>query len=414
MLKRIEGIRIFGLVVFAFLLMFTYAIVRPATESLFLEAHSKEGLPLVWLLVAAAMLLSVTFYNRVVQRYELIKLFGLSSLVAAFLFGVLIFLEKIHTPGVYYALYVLKDVYVIMLVEIYYSFANTVFPIKKARWLYGLFGLVAATGGVVGNLLIGRIAHQYGTVVGLYLVPLLLILGWILSVPFSRFAGAQYRQQNEKQSSNVWEAMKLTWNSSYLILILCLIGLLQIVSTLIDFQFNGAIQAAYPVLDERTAVIGKIYAIIDAGTFVLHALTGPILRLATVPFTLLAVPLMLGTSVGLYLFMPLFLTMAVAKVGNKLFDYSIYRAGKEILYIPLSYLEKTSGKSIVDMLTHRVSKGGASLLLMGLVALGLGEQVIWLTLALIVVWFFVTWLTVRRFRQKVSREEEIKSEKIGF
>lgn len=45
-------------------------------------------------------------------------------------------------------------------------------------------------------------------------------------------------------------------------------------------------------------------------------------------------------------------------------DYSLFRAGKELLYFPLSYQEKTQGKAWVDIFGYRVAKGGASLLLL--------------------------------------------------
>ena len=56
--------------------------------------------------------------------------------------------------------------------------------------------------------------------------------------------------------------------------------------------------------------------------------------------------------------------MVVVKVASKSLDYSIFRAAKELLYLPLSQAEKTQGKALIDMLTYRVAKGGASVLLL--------------------------------------------------
>ena len=91
-----------------------------------------------------------------------------------------------------------------------------------------------------------------------------------------------------------------------------------------------------------------------------------------------------------------------------MFDYTIFRSAKEILYIPLSYAEQTQGKSVVDMLTYRVAKGGASLLLMGLLALGLAAAVTPVALALTAAWLGTTVAVVRRFRRKVPRSEELR------
>jgi ATP/ADP translocase len=105
---------------------------------------------------------------------------------------------------------------------------------------------------------------------------------------------------------------------------------------------------------------------------------------------------------------PVFGTMAAAKVASKVFDYTIFRAAKELLYIPLSYVQKTRGKAVVDMLTYRVAKGGASLLLLILAAVVTQALVTGLTLAAIVAWIAITVAIVIRFRRRVSREEEMR------
>jgi len=79
-------------------------------------------------------------------------------------------------------------------------------------------------------------------------------------------------------------------------------------------------------------------------------------------------------------------------VASKAFDYSLFRAAKEILYIPLSHAEKTQGKAFVDMMSYRMAKGATSLMLLGLVALGRPEAAMGVTIACILVWI---WLTVQ-------------------
>ena len=199
-------------------------------------------------------------------------------------------------------------------------------------------------------------------------------------------------------------------NSSYLTLILLLIFVVQIAVVLIDFEFNGVVESAFPDMDVRTGMIGKIYAIINSATFVLHLITGPLLRLVTVPGALISIPFILALSVVTFIAFPAFMVVAVMKAASKVFDYTIFKSAKEILYIPLTYEEKTMGKSIVDMLSYRIAKGGASLLLMGILGLGLMKIVPWVTLALILLWIVITWAIVKRFRSKVDRSQEMTSD----
>jgi ATP/ADP translocase len=166
-------------------------------------------------------------------------------------------------------------------------------------------------------------------------------------------------------------------------------------------------ERAFPVTDIRTGMIGKVYAVVDGVTFMLYALTGPLLRLMGIPITLIVIPFFLGFGVIFYKVLPQFYTVSLLKVLSKSFDYTLFKASKEILYIPLSYIERTRGKSIADLLTYRSAKGIASLVLLVLMSFGFTNYVLTLILFLLFLWCIVTLIISRRFRQKVSRNEEI-------
>ena len=152
----------------------------------------------------------------------------------------------------------------------------------------------------------------------------------------------------------------------------------------------------------RTAMIGKVYASIDLVSISLQLATGPILRLLGVPLVLLAIPGLLGAAVVGYALVPRYAAIAAAKVASKAFDYSLFRAAKEILYIPLSHPERTQGKAFVDMMSYRMAKGATSLMLLGLVALQRPDLTIWLTLACVGLWL---WITMKLNQQRSSAEQ---------
>jgi AAA family ATP:ADP antiporter len=168
--KKYYVIRIAGLLLVSFFIMFSYSISRPASESLFLKAHTSKSLSYVWLLTAFFIVIAVSFYNRFVIRHDLLKLIAYSSLISAILLIVILTLIKFKTFGIFYALYIWKDIYIILLVEIFNSFSNVTFPIKIARWVYGMFGLFGTFGSITGNILVGYLAKKYGTYYSLFLV----------------------------------------------------------------------------------------------------------------------------------------------------------------------------------------------------------------------------------------------------
>jgi ATP:ADP antiporter, AAA family len=389
--RRRAGVTVCAL---AFVMLFGYAIARPATESLFLGAHGTAALPEVWLAVAACAIVVVTLYNRAAAGRPLGEvMLGVVAASAASL-GVLLAAQRLGWSGASFALYVWKDVHIVILLEGLWSFANLVFPSKTARWAYGLFCAAGSIGGMIGNLSVGWLAGRLGTGGALWLLLPVFMLEGALVVVLSRVIGNPSPQE-DRQGVGLGD-FELLRRSRYLGWMLLLIGLVQLVITLLDFVYNDAVAAAYPAMDERTAVIGRVYAAIDATSLALQLATGLVLRLAGLRATLIGIPALLGTIVVSFALSPRFSLMAVTKIASKAFDYSLFRAAKEMLYLPLGYAEKTRGKALVDMLTYRVAKGGASLLLVALVALELTNWVLPVTTALIVAWLAVTLVVTRR------------------
>lgn len=382
---------------------FTYSMTRPPTESLFLEEYGHERLPEAWLVVTVTMLLAVEIYSRLVVRVGALRMFAGSALVSGVLLALLMTLQAVGVDGVTYALYIWKEVYIILLVEAFWTVANVIFPIRTARWIYGFYCAAGAIGGVLGNLAAGLLAEWPGSQQSLWLVIPMLALAAGLALGFAR------RLPNDTTDATtvprlgpgLWGVPRMLRASSYLTWMLVLVAVTQVVITLIDYEYNGAVRAAYPELDTRTQIISTVYGTINASSFFFQIATGPALRLIGVGGTLFVVPALLGTTVGLYLVWPLFGVMAVVKIASKALDYSLFRAAKEILYIPLSLREKTEGKALIDMLVYRSTKGGSYPLFRGIAAGGL-FSVPQITFAFIGVWLGVTAVIARRYRQRVD------------
>jgi AAA family ATP:ADP antiporter len=73
-------------------------------------------------------------------------------------------------------------------------------------------------------------------------------------------------------------------------------------------------------------------------------------------------------------------------------DYSVFRAAKEILYIPLSFDARYRAKEVIDVFGYRFSKGGSALLVVlgqkagvvlesGYAVIALAAAAAWLLLA---------------------------------
>ena len=394
-----RALRIGGLALIAFALMAGYAIARPAIESLFLQDWGTGALPWAWLGVALGAVLSAAAWSRLSARVELAALLGTVGAISGLLLAALLFAREAGIREASFLLYIWKDVYIVVLVETFYAFANVVFPLSTARWTYGLFGLVASLGGMIGNFAVGQVAARLGTQRTPWLVLVDLLVAAALGWGLGRRAGVREIERGAPAvRTGLREGLAVVGRSRYLGWVLALIATVQVCTNLIDFAWSGVVEREIPNLDQRTAVIGQVYGGIDALNILLNLLTGPILRLAGVPATLLGVPLVLAGAVSAAILTPGFLAMAVAKVANKAMDYSLFRSAKEALYLPLSWEEKTQGKAVVDMMTYRVAKGAASALVLLLMAAQAQGQAMGGVLVLLVAWIALTLVIVRRYQ----------------
>jgi AAA family ATP:ADP antiporter len=299
--------------------------------------------------------------------------------------------------GAPFAIYVWKEVYILLLVESFWTAANLLFAIRTARWIYGLFCAAGAIGGLSGSLFATLLAGLIGTAGTLAAALPVLVIGAVAAMLVNRRVELPATTER-RRVGGLLGAIRLFAHSPYLIWVLALVVTTQVVITLIDYEFNGVLATAFPDTDTRTQVIGSIYAAISIGELLLQIVTGPILRFVGVARTLLAVPAMVCGTIVASLVWPGFASTAVVKVASKALDYSLFRAAKEILYIPLGVHEKTEGKALIDMLAYRSTKGAAYPIFRGVAAVSVLPMSV-VTLGFVAVWWAVTVRLVRRYRQ---------------
>ena len=397
-LTRTERTRLLGLAALIFVILASYAMARPATESLFLSHYTADHLPWLWILVGAGSLAVVTLYNRFSATTDLVTIFGAVSAISASILALILLGMSDDTPALTWVLYVWKDLYIVVLIEIFWSFANCTVPQDRAKWWYGLFCVLGSLGGMAGNLGVGWIAQTSSTLSSLWTVVGLLALSGVGAWMLAHWTGIRGTASTPKRS--LLDGFQVLKSSRFLWLLMALIGTSQVVITLIDYQFTTAVAANFPDEAERTAVFGRVYAAIDMVAITLQLSTGPIIRLLGVAGVLMAIPGLLGVSVMGFALVPKFGAIAVGKVASKAFDYSLFRAAKEILYIPLSHPERTQGKAFVDMMAYRMAKAGTSALLLALLALGQPQLALAVTIACLLLWI---WLTLQLNRGHSAR-----------
>jgi AAA family ATP:ADP antiporter len=119
-----------------------------------------------------------------------------------------------------------------------------------------------------------------------------------------------------------------------------------------------------PLQEPRTAFLGFFFGGVNAVAFLLQIGLCPLLlRHFQVRSILAAVPLLYGAAALAGVALPLLPILGAAFFLSKAVDYSVFRATKEVLYVPLPFAARYRGKMTIDALIYRSTKGGMSALL---------------------------------------------------
>ncbi|MCP4445188.1 MAG: hypothetical protein GY811_07590 [Myxococcales bacterium] len=368
----------------AFLILFSYGLARSAIDALLQEDNGKDATKYAYALVALSVTIIVPLYSRAASKLPIGVVIALCAVATASTLSLLLGARMMHVPFASYALYIWKDVYVVVLVELVWTLANLAFKTNTAKWAYGFFCVAGTLGELSGNYASGQLAHSVGSAELLWIIVPTIGATTVVGLKAAHACG--WPQPSGKGTLD--GVVSVVRASRSIQLLLALVTVIQIVTTLIDFRFLTATYEAYPLLDDRTEVFTQVHMTIGLGSLVLQLLSGAIVTVIGVRALIIVLPIVLGGAAIYASIHPTFLGLAVLKIVNKGLDYSLFRTTKELLYRPLSYEERTLGKAAVDILGYRAAKGAASGLLMAMS--GLAALVTVATVAGIGIWLVLS------------------------
>ena len=364
-----------------FCITWDYSIIRPASTSIFIDCYGAAALPYAWLAMIPINLVVVGLYNYFVSRLGCLKVFlvsttfviGLNTLAAFFL------KSNVIAPFIYFSF---KDIYVLLMFQQLWSVIHSKVDFKQAKYLYGLFFAIGGLGSVVGSGMTGVLATSIGSQHLLFMTAPIYLL-------FMVFYTLMLREVEtvDITPSKETGGLQLLRRSTPLQFILVIVVLMQMASTLLEYQFNTSIALEYPVQDVRTAFTGRLFGIINSITLLLQ-LTGSSLLIKFIGLRggHLFIPAILVTNSSLCLMIPSFNFCVYAYSTIKAFDHSIFRILTEMLYIPLKKEEKFQAKAIIDVFAYRTARAVASLGVIFLQIICFEGLISWMTLGMTLLW----------------------------
>jgi AAA family ATP:ADP antiporter len=257
------------------------------------------------------------------------------------------------------ALYVLRESYIVILIEQYWSFINSTLNGDQARRLNGPICGIASVGAIAGGLTVGQLSGVLGTNALLLFAAASLVPAAALSLAGYRIGGVPRGERMGGTGATHGTLALSEFKTSPVLRYLALLILLtQLMSTVLDLRFNSLVEASGLATDDMTAFYGNFYAGLNVAAFVLQFLAAPvILKLFSLRSVHLGIPGIHLLTCVLLLIHPMLATGAAAYLIFKAVDYSVFRASKEVLYLPLSYDARYRTKEVIDAFGYRASKG---------------------------------------------------------
>lgn len=417
-----------------FLVITTFWILKPIKKAVFIRSYADTGVHIFdWhlnapqaeliakvanMVVAALAVVVFSALSRRLHRERLTYVFGGFFVVTLGLYALVIDRTG-HLLAWSYYLY--GDLYTTLMVATFFAFLNDSVTPKAAKRLYGLIVLGGVAGGAFGtsvlNAWIGEIDRSVWMWICLGMNVVIVLLaanaGRLVrhGTPASQpRAEAAVAEPTPAEGGNpALEGARLVFRSPYLLSIVALVGLYEIVSTVLDFQFTSTIHhyLSGDAIDQQFALVYNITNVVSL--VVQLFLTTALMNRFHLSVPLLATPTVIAAASLAFVSAPILWVGSLLNTADGAFSYSINQSAREALYTPTSRDEKYKAKAFIDMFVQRFAKAlavGVTLLITSIFTDF--HSVRWLSLfvlGVIAVWYFAARYGGKRFRELTHEDE---------
>lgn len=342
-----------------------YELVRNPSNSLFKSHYGMSTFTTALAFMPFAVFGVLFLYGKLLDRFSSEKTFLITASLSGGTIALSYLLLQLGLKQVYIFLLIFREAYIVLLVEQLWSFINNTIDKAGARKVNGVVLGTATLGGLVADLCISGFAEKIGSLN-------LIIFSSFCFLPAMFFAVKAYKTTPKPAKEYKSKALKkkggkglisslgldLFKKEPVLFVILFVIIASQTYSTAVTLNFQSALYEYIPQVDAQTAFSARLFLCLHLlSLFFQFVLVPIVLTFLSLHHIHFLVPLLNLLAIGLAFFKPGLETAAFAFILFKSVDYSLFRAAKEILYIPLSFDAKFRSKEVIDVLGYRLSKG---------------------------------------------------------
>jgi AAA family ATP:ADP antiporter len=371
-----EGVTALLLMANVFTLLTAYYIIKPVREALILDESTAEIKSYASAGQAALLLLIIPIYGLLAKRVN--RAWLINGVTAFFISNLFLFFALGQTGarlGVVFYLWV--GLFNVMIIAQFWAFANDLYSKKKGERLFGLIGIGASVGAILGAAIAGRLFEPIGVYAMMLVTAGLLAFCMILTTVVNRRekqhtdpALAAERDEASDKPLGSPGGFQLIFKNRYLLAIAFLVLLSNFVNTTGEFilsktienQANITVSAA-----EKKDFIGQFYAdfyfwVNLMGALVQMFVVSRIMQYLGTGAAVLFLPILAFGSYAIIALIPVLSWIRLAKIAENTTDYSVQNTARHALFLPTSREAKYKAKTAVDSFFWRTGDALSGLL----------------------------------------------------
>lgn len=418
--ERWYAVLMFG---YFFLIISTYWIIKPIKKALLVGHYQTTGLTILGFhLDAAQVELTAKEINMLVALLAALSFAKLAShlkrerlalyIIIFFSFGFALFAGLLNNAHylTLWLFYLYGDLFVTLMVACFFAFLNDSGDVYAAYRVYGFIVLGGVTGGFFGSAVVagyaGGLESSLASAICTGSTAVIAVIAWLSGRAVKGISQARTLETSLVRGDKALRyGLKNIICSRYLISIASIVGLYEMVSVIMDYQFTSTV-LHFVSIEHLKAHFANVYSFTNFISLVLQLFfTRLIMTRCGIDTALLFLPLTAVMGEAAFVLLPGLLFGSLLNTIDNAFSYSINQSAKEVLYVPVGREEKYQAKAFIDIFMLRFAKAIAVALSLLLTLIFVGfEKVRWLSI--VVLGLLMIWLTVIRYIGRTYKKME--------
>lgn len=308
------------------------------------------------------------------------------------------------SEGWVWVFYLFGDLFNMLMVAGFFAYLNDSVSPVVARRIYAFVVLGGVAGGVFGSTVVKARISVFPNSTWLALCAGLTLVILCIAALTARLKLPAAQHPPEESEVVVTASVRMGMAgarvvaaSPYLCTIAAIVGIYEIVSTLMDFQFSATVShyLSGKAIGEQLASVFLVTNVCSLAVQLL--LTRFVMQELGIRAALSVLPFVVLVVAGGFALLPLLWVGSSLSIADNALNYSMNQSAKESLYVPTTASEKYQAKAFIDIFVQRTAKA-LGVVLSLVMSLWIADDLTAVRLlSLLVVALAVVWLLLARY-----------------